>query len=55
MADTRQDEKAFLRAYYAEYDARRHDAYVLRYQSEQERARLAAYERERGIKNEEEA
>ena len=47
--DTRQAEKTFLRTRYPDYDPRHHDAFVLRYRGEQERAQLHAYERARGI------
>ena len=46
---TRAEQKSFLRTVYADYDPTRHDAFVWRYQAEQEALALHAYERERGI------
>ena len=46
---TRAEQKVFLRTIYPDYDPRRHDAFVQRYQKEQEAEALRAYEQERGI------
>ena len=40
QAEQRQAQKAVLRAHYPDYDARRHDAFVLRWRREQDAAAL---------------
>ena len=46
---TRAEQKVFLRTIYPDYDPKRHDAFVQRYQQEQDAVALHAYEQERGI------
>ena len=45
---TRAEQKSFLRTVYADYDPTRHDAFVWRYQAEQEALALHAYEKREG-------
>jgi hypothetical protein len=44
------DQKEILKRKYGDYNPIRHDAYVIRYNADLDAARLAAYEKERGIK-----
>lgn len=48
-AGERAEQKRILRLKYPNYSAPRHDVFVARFNKELEAARLAAYERERGI------
>ena len=43
QAERHQREKAFLRGYFPDYDARRHDAFVLRWRREQDAVALEAW------------
>ncbi len=44
------DQKAILIKKYPDYKPTYHDAFVIRYNADLDKARLAAYENERGIK-----
>lgn len=46
-----QKEKEFLRGYYADYDAKRHDVFKYRYLKEQEAIKMQEYLKNRGICN----
>lgn len=43
------DQKEILRRKYPDYNASRHDAFVIRYNKDLDKARLAGYEKARGI------
>ena len=45
----RAEQKRILREKYPDYYAPRHDAFVARFNTDLEAARLAAYEKERGV------
>lgn len=45
----RQKQKALLKAHFPDYDAKHHDAFVMRWNSQQEKLALEAYQRKRGI------
>ena len=47
--EERAKQKQFLARYFADYDARRHDAFVARFNAEQERIALENYQVRRGI------
>jgi len=47
--ELKRKQKEFLKKYYFDYRPERHDAYVIRYQKEQEAAALEQYEINREI------
>jgi hypothetical protein len=44
------DQKEILKRNYSDYDPKRHDAYVIRYNADLDKKRLADYEKNRGIR-----
>ena len=46
----RKEQKEFLKKIYPDYDARRHDAFVYRYEKEIEKTRIQEYMKNRNIK-----
>jgi len=47
--EERQKQKTFLRSLYSDYDPRRHTAFIMRYNREQDKKALNQYMRNRGI------
>ena len=48
--EERRQQRDILKALYADYDAKRHDVFVIRYNREQEERALQNFMRRRGIK-----
>jgi len=48
----RRMQKKLLRRLYSDYDPKRHDAFVIRYNADREREAILAYMRARGIEKE---
>lgn len=47
--EERRKQKDLLRGLYPDYDPRRHDAFVIRYNKQREKEALERYEKTRGI------
>jgi hypothetical protein len=47
--EQRREQKVILRALYADYDAKHHEVFVIRYNTEQEKQALEQYMKNRGI------
>lgn len=47
--EERRNQKDILRAKYPNYDPKRHDAFVIKYNQEEDKKALSGYEKERGI------